>query len=409
MRHLTLLALSLAACTSAQPPAAETPANGRANLPASPTKPFTVNTIGQFDEPFAMAFLPDGDLLVTEKAGKLKLRSPDRRITDIAGVPTVATGGQGGLLDVAIAPDYANTGAIYLSYAEPAEGGSQLVLARAQLALDNRAGAPRLTDVRVLWRSGSPGKGGQFGAVIAFAPDGKSLFLASGERQRFTPAQDPDQALGKIVHLTPDGRPAPDNPGAGKTGAATVQVIDPPKDTAAAATAAKRPYTFPGPNTAPAVTWSTGHRNPYGLAFDAGGRLWEVEMGPKGGDELNLIQRGADYGWPRASNGGNYDGLDIPDHRPGDGFVAPKLWWNPSISPGGMIIYSGDRFPAWKGSALIAGLGSQALLRAKLDGDRATPAEQWDMGDRIRDIAQASDGSVWLLGDGGKLMQLLPK
>lgn len=416
MRRLTPLALLLATCSAAQQPVANTPTSVRANLPASPTKPFTVKTIGQFDAPFALAFLPDGRLLVTEKAGVLKLRARDGAVSSVSGVPKVATGGQGGLLDVAVAPDFATSGIVYLSFAEPRATGSALALARARLAEHPvtcvKAPCPQpwaLEDLQVIWRAGSDGEGGQFGAVIAFAPDGKSLFLASGERQRFTPAQDPNQALGKIVHLMLDGQPAPDNPHFGQTGATTVDVIDPPKDTAAAANAPTRAYRFPGPNTAPAVTWSSGHRNPYGLAFDADGRLWDLEMGPKGGDELNLVRRGGDYGWPRASNGTNYDGLDIPDHRPGDGFQAPALWWNPSISPGGMIIYSGDRFPAWRGSALIAALGGEALIRAKLDGDHATPAEQWDMGTRIRDIAQAPDGAVWLLADNGKLMQLLPK
>ena len=416
MRRLTLAALALAACTSAQEP----PAAGRANLPAAPAKPFQVEMLGQFTAPFAMAFLPDGGLLVTEKAGTLKLRTATGEIATVGGAPAVATGGQGGLLDVAVAPDFARSRIVYLSYAEPRPTGSSLALARATLKIDAvrcvRAPCPpvaSLQNLQVLWRAGSDGKGGQFGAVIAFAPDGKSLFLASGERQRFTPAQDPDQALGKIVHLTLDGRPAPDNSRAGQTGAAAIGVIDPPKNTAAAATAPVREWRGDGPNTAPATTWTSGHRNPYGLAFDAGGRLWEVEMGPKGGDELNLIVRGRNYGWPRASNGTNYDGLDIPDHRSGDGFEAPRAWWNPSISPGGMMIYSGNLFPAWRGSALIAALSAQALVRVRLDGDRAVPAEQWDMGTRIRDVAQAPDGAVWLIEDGergagGRLMRLTP-
>ena len=409
MRRLTLATLALAACTSAQEP----PATGRANLAASPARPFTVETLGQFSSPFAMAFLPDGALLVTQKAGTLKLRAADGTVTTVDGAPAVAAGGQGGLLDVAVAPDFTTSHAIYLSYAEPRATGSSLALARARLTgacVTHRSPTCSwsLTGLQVLWRAGADGKGGQFGAVIAFAPDGKSLFLASGERQRFTPAQDPDQALGKIVHLTLDGRPAADNPRAGQTGAAAIGVIDPPRDTAAAATAPTREWRSDGPNTAPAVTWTSGHRNPYGLAFDAGGRLWEVEMGPRGGDELNLIVKGRNYGWPRVSNGTNYDGLDIPDHRAGDGFEAPRAWWNPSISPGGMIVYSGTLFPAWRGSALIAALSAQALIRVRLDGDRAIPTEQWDMGTRIRDVAQAPDGAVWLLGDDGTLMRLTP-
>ena len=423
MRHLILTLLALAACTSAQsPPAVQTTAqSGRANLPNSAAKPFTAETLGRFDAPFAMAFLPDGALLVTEKAGTLKLRGKTGEITAVSGVPAVATGGQGGLLDVAVAPDFARSHTVYLSYAEPRPTGSSLALARATLTVQQvqcvRAPCPpvvSLNNVQVVWRAGADGKGGQFGAVIAFAPDGKSLFLASGERQRFTPAQDPNQALGKIVHLTLDGAPASDNPGFGRTGAATIAVIDPPKNTAAAATAPTREWRSDGANTAPATAWSSGHRNPYGLVFAPDGRLWDVEMGPKGGDEVNLILKGRNYGWPRASNGSNYDGVDIPDHTPGDGFVGPRAWWNPSISPGGMIIYTGAMFPAWRSSALIAALSGKALIRVRLDGDKAMPAEQWDMGTRIRDVAQAPDGSVWLLEDGGQgaggqLMRLTPK
>ena len=425
MRRLTLATLALAACTSAQQPGAPA-ASGRANLTAVQPTAFTMEGLGRFDAPFAMAFLPDGSLLVTEKAGTLKLRMADGRIGVVSGVPRVSVGGQGGLLDVAPAPDFAISRRIYLTYSQPGAGAGELALARASLdwvstvqcrkAPCSQAGigSGSLSDVQVLWRSGSDGPGGQFGATIAFAPDGRSLFLASGERQRFTPAQDPDQALGKIVHLTLDGKPWPGNPGAGKIGADTIGVIDPPADTAAAASAPVRRVPARTPNTTPAETWSTGHRNPYGLAFDGGGRLWEVEMGPKGGDELNLIQAGGNYGWPRASNGSNYDGLDIPDHRSGDGFEAPKLWWNPSISPGGMMIYSGALFPGWTGDLFLCALSGQGLIRIALSGESARAVEQWDLGTRIRDVAQAPDGSIWLLEDGGRgaggrLMRLAPR
>ena len=348
---------------------------GRANLtPTAP--PFTITRIGQFDSPFAMAFLPDGRLLVTEKGGHLKLRATDGSVTEITGVPTVAQVNQGGLLDVAIAPDFAASRRIYISYSEPRAQGSSLALATASL------GANSLDKLRVIWRAGSDGPGGQFGANIAFAPDGKSLFLSSGERQRFTPAQDPDQALGKILHLTLDGRPAPGNPMESAGGVR-------------------------------AATWSSGHRNPYGLSFDSAGRLWETEMGPRGGDELNLILPGKNYGWPIVSNGENYSGQPIPDHPSRPDLEAPKLWWNPSISPGGLIIYSGDMFPAWKGSAFIAALSGNALIRVTLNGTTAAPADQWKMSMRIRDVAQAPDGAIWLLEDGkgenGRLFRITPK
>ena len=268
--------------------------------------------------------------------------------------------------------------------------------------------APSLTGLQVLWRSGSDGDGGQFGAIIAFAPDGQSLFLSSGERQRFTPAQDPNQALGKILHLTLDGKPAPGNPWPGKIGVATAAIIDPPKNTGAAATAPSHPGA--ADLLTPAETWSTGHRNPYGLAFAPDGRLWEHEMGPRGGDEVNLILPGKNYGWPNVSNGSNYDGTDIPDHKPGDGYEPPKVFWNPSISPSGLIVYTGTEFPQWKGSILMGAMSGEGLIRIALNGDSATKADQWKLGMRIRDVAQAPDGTIWLLqdGDGAKLMKLVP-
>jgi aldose sugar dehydrogenase len=365
----------------------------------SGTPPFTMTQVADFESPWALAFLPDGRMLVTEKAGSILLVSADgkqqARLTDVA----VANQGQGGLLDVAIAPDFRTSHQVYYTYAEPRGDGSSLALARATL----RDGAtPALTGAQVLWRAGSDGKGGQFGAIIAFAPDGKSLFLSSGERQRFTPAQDPNQALGKILHLTLDGKPAAGNPWAGKTGSATVAVTDPPKNTEAAKTAAVRNQPVQGPNLAPAATWSLGHRNPYGLVFDDRGRLWESEMGPQGGDEVNLIVKGRNYGWPNASNGDNYDGTPIPDHKAGDGYEAPKVFWNPVISPGGMAFYTGAMFPQWRGSLLLGALSGQALIRIAIDGENARKADRWDLGMRIRDVAQGPDGAVWLLEDGGR-------
>lgn len=408
---LALLALSsVAACTgAAQQPLA--PGGQAVDFPDEAAAPFTVRAVAEFDEPFALAFLPDGNALVTEKGGQVKLWRGRGDPIAVAGAPRVAVVGQGGLLDIAPAPDFATSHAVYLSYSEPRPGGSALALARATLDL---SGAPALRGLTVIWRSGSDGAGGQFGAVIAFAPDGKSLFLSSGERMRFTPAQDPDQAIGKIVHLTLDGQPAPGNPGAGKAGAASVSVIDPPADSIAAKAATGHSFTFDGPNTAPAATWSSGHRNPYGLAFDAEGRLWEHEMGPRGGDEVNLILPGRNYGWPNVSYGDNYNGKPIPRPTAGDGYEAPKVWWNPSISPSGMIVYSGSAFPAWKGSILMGAMSGEALIRIALSGDQARKADQWAMGTRIRDVAQAPDGSVWLLEDGGKgaggrLLRLVPK
>jgi glucose/arabinose dehydrogenase len=327
----------------------------------------------------------------------------------VSGAPRVVVSSQGGLLDIVPAPDFAGDHLIYLTYSEPsANGGSGLALARAQLVLD-RAGA-RLQNLTVLWHDPAGGEGGQFGARIAFAPDGKSLFLSSGERQRFTPAQDPSQPLGKILHLTLDGKPAPGNPMAGRTGAASITITDPPRDTEAAKHAAGRPFRWPGPNLTPAETWTSGHRNPLGLAFAPDGRLWENEMGPRGGDEVNVILPGRNYGWPNVSNGSNYDGVDIPDHRPGDGFEPPKVWWNPSVSPAGLIIYTGDLFPQWKGDALLGALSGEALIHVRIRGDQASKADQWGMGHRIREVEQGPRGEVYLLedGDSARLLRLTP-
>ena len=228
---------------------------------------------------------------------------------------------------------------------------------------------------------------------------------------RFTPAQDPNQATGKILHLTLDGKPAPGNPWAGKTGATTVDLIDPPEDTEAAATAPVRKVKVPAPNLTPSETWTLGHRNPYGLAFDAQGRLWETEMGPMGGDELNLIEPGKNYGWPLVSYGINYDGKPIPSHDSNDKYQKPVLYWTPVIAPGGLTFYYGSLFPQWKGSAFIGGLKVQGLVRVTFDGTKASEANFWQLGHRIRDVVAGPDGALWLVEDeaNGRLLRLTPK
>jgi len=210
--------------------------------------------------------------------------------------------------------------------------------------LRTTATSARIGNLEVLWRQMPRGKGGQAGAVIAFAPDGESLFLAVGDRQRMTPAQDPNQPVGKILHLTLDGKPAADNPNFGKTGASSIPLIDPPNDTELAKTAKiVSTYTFPGPNMTPAETWASGVRTPYGLAFSPTGELWEVEHGPRGGDELNLIEKGKNYGWPLVSYGFNYNGVPIPSHDTRPDLAKPVLYWVPVIAPGNLMFYTGTQ------------------------------------------------------------------
>jgi glucose/arabinose dehydrogenase len=332
-------------------------------------RPFEMAQVGDFVEPWAIAFMADGRALVTEKRGGLKIWHAGAAPIEVSGAPAVAYGGQGGMFDVALAPDFAASHALYLTFAEPGPGGSGLALARATLV--EEGGAVRLEGFTVLWRQLPRGSGGQYGAIIAFAPDGRHLFLSSGERQRFTPAQDPEQALGKILRLNLDGTTPADNPMAAERGVR-------------------------------AQTWSTGHRNPYGLVFAPDGRLWEHEMGPRGGDEFNLILPGRNYGWPLVSNGNHYDGRDIPDHPTRPDLEAPALWWNPSVSPSGLIVYSGRLFPQWRGSGLMGAMSGKALIRIAFAGASARKADQWDMNTRIRDVAEAPDGSVFLLEDGGQ-------
>lgn len=411
--------LALAACGSSTPGDAQharasgtsTGSSAPANLPAS-APPFNAKPVATFDNPWAMAFLPGTrTALVTEKPGRIWLVDTATGAKQpVSGAPRVVNGNQGGLLDVVLSPGFANNAEIYLTYSEPAaNGGSGLALARAKL-VRNPAGA-QLQGMQLLWHDPAGGDGGQFGGIVAFAPDGKSLFLSSGERQRFTPAQDPSQPLGKILHLTLDGKPAPGNPWAGKLGAATVTVTDPPEDTEAAKHAAGRQFKWPGPNLTPAETWSLGHRNPYGLAFAPDGRLWETEMGPRGGDELNLIVAGKNYGWPLVSQGKNYNGVSIPPHSSRPDLMPPKLYWVPSISPTSLLFYSGNLFPQWKGDALIGSLSGQVLVRVRIRGDQATALDQWDMGNRIRFVGQGPDGAVYLLedGSGGRLLRLTPR
>jgi len=362
-----------AACQPSASDAAPTDTSG---------KPFDVAVVADFDQPWAMTFVPNTPYaLVTEKKGNLKLWQNEGPIVDVDGVPAVAYGGQGGLGDVILHPDFAKNKLVYLSFAEAGEGGFGAAVARGKLTI--AGGKAALSDVQIIWRQEPKVSGqGHFGHRLAFGPDGM-LYISSGERQKFDPAQDLNQNLGKIVRLTDSGMVPSDNP-------------------------------FYDQGRVKSQIWSYGHRNPLGIAFDTQGRLWNQEMGPAGGDELNLVKKAANYGYPFVSNGKHYDGRDIPDHAPGDGFAAPKVFWNPAISPAGLMIYSGDMFKEWKGSAFLGGLGAKALVRVKLDDENATKADQWDMGARIREVEQGPDGAIWLLedeyrGSEGRLLKLTPK
>lgn len=343
-------------------------------------KVFISTPVANFDGPWAMTFLPDGRLLVTEKAGRFLIVSQDGRKSDhISGVPAVDDGGQGGLGDVILHPGFSKNRLIYLSYAEAGDGDNRgAAVARARLALTPDGGG-QLFDLEVIWRQEPKVTGrGHFGHRLAFSPDG-FLFITSGERQKFNPAQDMNQNLGKIIRLNDDGSVPSSNPFADRSGI-TKQI------------------------------WTLGHRNPLGLTFDSEGRLWSHEMGPRGGDELNFIKRGNNYGYPIVSNGNHYNGRPIPDHSTRPEFTAPKVSWTPVISPAGFIIYSGDMFPQWKGNGFIGGLSSEALIRVAIEGETAYEVERFDMGERIREVEQGPDGAIWVLedGTGGRLLKLTP-
>lgn len=376
------LPIALLACSNGDSTVADNASSQSGESPIAPVDrlPFSIRTMAKFEAPWAMAFLPDGRLLVTEKAGILKLYSPASGTTiTVAGVPEVVDQGQGGFGDVVPGPGFRDNGLLYLSWVEAGdEGLTGAAVGRAKL-VENEAGT-RLEGLRVIWRQRPKVNGdGHFAQRIIFSPDGQYMFISSGERQKFTPAQDMAANLGKIIRLRPDGSVPTDNPFAQKGGVA-------------------------------AQIWSLGHRNTLGLAFDADGRLWEHEMGPRGGDEVNLIKKGANYGYPTVSNGDHYDGRPIPDHDSRPEFEAPKLWWNPSISPAGMAIYSGNLFPEWKGSIFLGALSGEALIRVALDGDNARKADQWDMGQRIREVEQGPDDALWILEDGSsaRLLKLTP-
>jgi glucose/arabinose dehydrogenase len=351
--------------------------SGAAQQPAG--LPFNVQVAADFESPWAMTFLPDRRMLITEKSGTLYLVSADgQQRTPVAGIPPVESQGQGGLMDVVLHPGFAQNRLVYFSYAEAGPGGKGAALARGVFA-DGEP--PALQKVETLFRATPYVDGdGHFSGRIAFSSDGH-LFFTNGDRQKFDPAQDPNATLGKVLRLKDDGTPAPGNPLAAK-------------------------------GFHPAI-WSYGHRNLLGIAFDASGNLWEQEMGPQGGDEVNLILPGRNYGYPIVSEGDHYDGKPIPDHATRPEFEKPKVSWNPVISPAGLIVYSGKRWPQWKGDLFIGGLSSKALIRVDVEGTNARKGDQWPMGERIREPEEGPDGAIWLLEDGrregqGRLLKLTP-
>ncbi len=345
--------------------------------------PLAVETIARgLVHPWALAFLPDGRMLVTERPGRIRIVARDGKLSEpLAGVPRVFAVSQGGLLDIALDRDFARNRTVYFSYAEPFEGGGRTALARAQLEL---GATPALSAVKVIYRQQGPAsRGNHFGGRIAQSADG-NLFVSNGEH--FTgrdSAQTLDSHLGKIVRITPDGAAPKDNPFADRAG------------------------------VLPEI-WSYGHRNPQGLAINpADGLLWEQEHGAMGGDEINLIMPGKNYGWPVVSFGVNYDGSKVGTGRSEAPGMEPPLWhWTPSIAPSGMTFYTGDLFPAWKGSLFNGALKFQLLSRLDIKDGRVVAEERLLQGlnERIRDVRQGPDGALYLLtdADAGRILRVVP-
>ena len=385
--------VAMAACATAQSGSAET-------MQVTGTKGtgLTATALETFDGAWAMTFLPDGRALVTEKGGDLWLLNENgSKIATIDNVPAVDARGQGGLGDIIIHPDFAENGTVFLSYVErdPADDTlSGAVVDKATLTLTDNGGG--LSDVTRIWEQSKKVTGnGHYSHRLAVAPDG-NLIISSGDRQHFSPSQNMQMNLGKIIRVTTDGEPLQDNP-------------------------------FHGNGKVADTVWSLGHRNILGMAFDADGQLWAHEMGPKGGDELNRIVKGENYGYPLVSNGEHYNGKQFPaSHEENPVYENPALGWTPVISPAGLIIYDGDIFADWQGDAFIGGLSSKAVIRVEfqetpLDNmgsggesstmeTTATEAERYEWGKRIREVEQGPDGAIYVLEDqsGGRLIKLTP-
>lgn len=373
MPKLSRVAVATFACAAAACAQAET---GGKTVDTSAGKLVVEEVATGLDHPWGMAFLPDGRMLLTEREGRLRILTvADGKLSGpIAGVPDVYASGQGGLLDVALDPDFRTNRTIYLSYAEPGDEGASTALARATLS------DARLDGVRVIFRQEPKVSGsGHFGGRIVFSRQGH-LFLTTGDRQKFEPAQDLMSHIGKVIRLNRDGTVPADNP-------------------------------FVGRADAKAEIWSYGHRNIQGAAIEpATGALWTLEFGPAGGDELNRPEPGKNYGWPLVSWGNHYSGKDIPDPPTRPDLADAVKYWNPAISPSGMIFYTGAKLPAWKNNLLIAGLGSKSLVRLKVENGKVVDEERIELGERIRDVEQGPDGALYLATDAsdGSIWRLRP-
>jgi glucose/arabinose dehydrogenase len=349
-------------------------------LPSSAGSLRVETVAGGLSHPWALAFLPDGRMLVTERPGRLRIVTADGRLSPpLAGVPRVFARGQGGLHDIILDRGFLQNRAVYSCYAEPADGGGRTAMTRARL---NDEGG-RLDDVQVIFRQEGPlSSGNHFGCRIVQARDG-TLFLTLGDH--FGPrdeAQNLANHLGKIVRVRPDGTVPDDNP-------------------------------FVGRGDAKPEIFSYGHRNSQGAALHpASGKLWMHEHGPRGGDEINIIEKGRNYGWPVIGYGIDYSGARIHQATSRPGMEQPVKYWVPSIAPSGMAFYTGDLFPAWRGSLFVGALAGRMLVRLSLDGERVTGEERLlqELGERIRDVRQGPDGAIYLVTDNaaGRILRVSP-
>ncbi len=375
---LSPAALFIASCSSAQ--------SGDSGG-ATGGLPFAVEAKATFDSPWGIAFAPGTQtLFVTEKGGTMKFVDlANGRLGTVTGLPAVLNQGQGGLGDVAFLASEASSTlsrrTIYLTWADPGDGTASFAAMGRGTLVCEQADACRIDGLTTIWRQNpairSPG---HYSHKIAFSPDGKYLFLSSGERMQGRPSQGLDNNLGKVLRLNLDGTPAAGNPVADRCGVSR-------------------------------EIWSYGHRNLLGLKFDLDGQLWDLEHGPRGGDEINKVEPGHNYGWPVRSNGNDYSGADIPDHTEDDGFTKPAIWWNPVIAPGDFVFYSGKLWPEWRNQALATGLATMSIVRVSLKDGKGTEEARYSMGKRIRDIAEADDGSLYVIEDGagGRLLHLTPR